>query len=392
MKKLLIIILSFLFTCFAFADGFDDFKKQNNDAFESSKKEFSDYKEKIEQEFESYKKIVDEEFKAYKDEISKYWDTTEVSSNTKWVEYLNGYRVRKTVDFDTKEIKIDIIGGDASDIKPVLKDLLKEDKADAFHRDPVAYNTEKRLREAIPDAISGKIDDTPVVAELFSDKKLNDKEVDDLATKLVSQSVTTNSSSDKTGKPFVSMTVKLPEDTYKKSAANIKQFVENYAVEFKVDPALVMSVIYNESRFNPLAKSYVPAYGLMQIVPKSAGADAILFLEGKKKILAPSYLYNAENNVRIGAAYLHILYYKYFKKIENSESKLYCSIAAYNTGAGNVAYSFNTSNGGRYSIDKALPVINSMKPSEVYRHLKNNLKYVEARKYIVNVSGKMKDY
>ncbi len=59
-------------------------------------------------------------------------------------------------------------------------------------------------------------------------------------------------------------------------------FVEGYAGEFKLDPALVMSVIYNESRFNPLAKSYVPAYGLMQIVPKSAGVDAIQFLEGKK--------------------------------------------------------------------------------------------------------------
>lgn len=78
--------------------------------------------------------------------------------------------------------------------------------------------------------------------------------------------------------------------------------------------------------------------------------------------------------------------------MKNSTSRLYCSIAGYNTGAGNVAYAFNKSGGKRYSVQNALPVINSMTPQQVYDHLKKNLRFDEAKKYIVNVSTKMKDY
>jgi len=335
---------------------------------------------------------MEEEFEAYKAEIGKKWDTTEVSSNTVWVEYLNNYNIRKSVDFDKQEIRIDVINGGEANLAPVLEDLLKEDRADAFRRDPVAFNTEKKLRKQIPDIKTGKVCDEKVIQGMFSENSLTDKDVEDLADKLIKTGDVKIDKSIKTDTPVVSLTVKLPQDSYKKAADSIKGTVVRYANEFKLDPALIMSVIYNESRFNPLAKSYVPAYGLMQIVPKSAGIDAINFLEGKKKILAPSYLYNAYNNVKIGSAYLHILYYRYFKGVSDPVSRLYCSIAAYNTGAGNVAYAFNKNNGGRYSVNKALPVINNMTPDQVYNHLRKNLRYDEAKRYIVKVSSKMKDY
>jgi len=393
MKLLTVILSIFLTFSFAFADGFDDFKSQSIGDFENSKSEFDTFKDKTLKDFETYKRIIDEEFNAYKKEVEKYWDTTEVSTNTKWVEYLNGYQVRKIVDFDKQEIKIDIIGGAPSDIKPVLKDLINEDSGSAFRRDPVAFNTENKLRQQIPDIVTDKIIDKPIITDILSGKdKLTDKELNDLSGKLLANSNVSTGISNTTGKQVVSATIKLPSDTYRKSAQKVKPYVETYSKKFDLDPSLIMSVIYNESRFNPQAKSYVPAYGLMQIVPKSAGVDAIQFLEGKKKILAPSYLYNSENNVKIGAAYLHIVYYRYFKSVSDPESRLYCSIAAYNTGAGNVAYAFNKNNGGRYSISKAVPVINNMSPKQVYEHLRFNLRYEEARKYIVNVASKMKDY
>ena len=62
-----------------------------------------------------------------------------------------------------------------------------------------------------------------------------------------------------------------------------------------------------------MARSHIPAYGLMQIVPKTAGIDAYQYLYNKKRLLSSSYLYNSENNIEIGSAYLHILYYKYLK-------------------------------------------------------------------------------
>ena len=391
-RLLVVLALLFGFAPVYAADSFEDFKKQSIDGFKNSKGEFKEYKSDIDEAFAKYKKILDSEFSAYKSSIAGKWDDVEVSTNTKWVEYLNDYRIRKVVDYDKQEIRIDVIGGSGADLKPVLKDLLTEDNADAFRRDPVAFNTEKQLKIFTNDVLSDKVDDEQVLAGIFSKDKLTDREADKLAGELLKGVKVNSNFSDKAGKPVASATIKLPKDTYISKAKKITPFVKSYSERFKLDPAVVMSVIYNESRFNPLAKSYVPAYGLMQIVPKSAGVDAIQFLEGKKKILAPSYLYNSENNVKIGTAYFHILYYRYFKSIKNPKSRLYCSIAAYNTGAGNVAYAFNKNNGGRYSVSKAAPVINSMSPQRVYEYLKNNLRYAEARRYIVKVTGKIKDY
>nr|WP_278252256.1 transglycosylase SLT domain-containing protein [Deferrivibrio essentukiensis] len=168
----------------------------------------------------------------------------------------------------------------------------------------------------------------------------------------------------------------------------VKKYVFNYAGVHRIRPEVIFSIIHNESYFNPLAKSYVPAYGLMQIVPKTAGADATKFLFGKEKILAPSYLYNPDNNIKIGAAYFRILYYSYLKDIKNPTSRLYCSIAAYNTGSGNVAKAFV----GSYNISAAVNVINRMSPDDVYRTLKRSLPYDETKRYLDKVLDKIKVY
>jgi membrane-bound lytic murein transglycosylase C len=181
----------------------------------------------------------------------------------------------------------------------------------------------------------------PIVQNLYSEKPMSESQVNNLTKQLVSGADYSQKPSDKTGQTVYSMTVKLPNDIYQKGADDVKPHVLTYSKQFNLNPALVMAVIYTESRFNPMAKSYVPAYGLMQIVPQSAGMDATEFIEGTKRVLAPSYLYNPENNVKIGTAYFYLLYYKYFKGVTDDTSRLYCSIAAYNTGAGNVAYSFN---------------------------------------------------
>ena len=164
--------------------------------------------------------------------------------------------------------------------------------------------------------------------------------------------------------------------------------VEGYSESAKVKPSLVYAVMETESAFNPMAKSSAPAYGLMQIVPRSAGQDATEKLFGKPKILSPSYLYNSENNIQIGTTYLNILYYRYLKGIQDPQSRLYCSIAAYNTGAGNVAKAFT----GKRRIKPALEVINSMPPDQVYRHLRKNLPYEETQHYLVKVSGRIEKY
>jgi len=393
MKRFLILL--FVFSAFAaHADDFDDYKKAQTGGFESGKEEWSSYRSDTLKSFETYKDIMDKEFAKYKSDISKVWDDVVVSDNYKWVEYLNNYKIRKIVDYDKGTITVEAVGDRTRpDFTSVVSDLLKEDTATAFRRDPVTANTEQKLKEQVPDVTTDKVRAMPIIQNLYSEKPMSESQVNNLTKQLVSGADYSQKPSGKTGQTVYSMTVKLPNDIYKKGADDVKPHVLTYAKQFNLNPALVMAVIYTESRFNPMAKSYVPAYGLMQIVPQSAGIDATEFIEGTKRVLAPSYLYNPENNVKIGTAYFYLLYYKYFKGVTDDTSRLYCSIAAYNTGAGNVAYAFNKNGGkNKYNVAAALPAINSMSPDAVYNHLKNNLRYEEARNYIVRVNGKIKDY
>ena len=160
--------------------------------------------------------------------------------------------------------------------------------------------------------------------------------------------------------------------------------------EFKLSVELILALIETESAFNPMAKSHIPAYGLMQIVPKSAGMDATEKIFGKPRVLSPSYLYHSGNNIEIGAAYFNILYYRYFEAVENSRSRLYCAIAAYNTGPGNVAKALKR--GGEMKLGPATREANSMSSKEVYERLINHLPYEETVHYLRKVTNRLKKY
>ena len=110
--------------------------------------------------------------------------------------------------------------------------------------------------------------------------------------------------------------------------------------------------------------------------------DAYEHVYGEKLLLDPEYLYDPSNNVKLGAAYLDVLNSRYLRLISNPDSRLLCTIAAYNTGAGNVARAFT----GRTSVGEAAQIINGMTPEEVYRHLREHLPYEETRNYIRKVT------
>merc|ERR1712065_121171 len=132
----------------------------------------------------------------------------------------------------------------------------------------------------------------------------------------------------------------MPPKTMIKKARLYKDDVNKNAYEQKIREALVFAIMHSESSFNPMARSHIPAFGLMQIVPRSAGIDSYKYLYGKRKVVSSTYLYDSKKNIKMGSAYLHLLQYKYLSHIKDPISKLYCVIAAYNTGAGNVAKAF----------------------------------------------------
>lgn len=360
--------------------------------------EYVDYKKELMQEFENYQRMLEEELANYQRSIRTVWDTVEVSTPKAWVEYSPDRNTKRVVDYDKNEIRIHVIEqkGQAAEqaMEEAVQDMLKQDVQSAFEHQPVMSNVEKRLKPDSPVIKRGKPDQRLVLGELFDQPDPSQAEVAKKAEELlkgarvkreVAKKPTTEEES---ATQAMVVTIALPKDRASRKAAQYKDMVQKHAGKWEIDDPLVFAVIHTESAFNPVATSHVPAYGMMQIVPKYAGLEATEKLWGKPKLLAPSYLYNADNNIEIGSVYLNILYYRYFKDVENPESRLLCAISAYNTGPGNVARAFT----GNRNLNQAIPRINRLTPEQVYERLRTHLPYEETRDYVQRVSRRLEAY
>jgi soluble lytic murein transglycosylase len=104
-----------------------------------------------------------------------------------------------------------------------------------------------------------------------------------------------------------------------------EQIVRGHARNYRLDPALLAAVIYQESKFHAGATSKSGAIGLMQLQPKTAQGIAIRTGGSRFRV---SDLYEPEINVRYGSWYLRHLLDRY----GDEETAL----AAYNAGQDNV--------------------------------------------------------
>jgi len=112
--------------------------------------------------------------------------------------------------------------------------------------------------------------------------------------------------------------------------------------DLKVEPALLLAIIKQESNFNPKARSHAGATGLMQIMPATAEYIIKLYrlneieiaaLEMPKlpKPISSSRLHNPQVNLTIGQHYL-----QYLSEKSYIEGNLIYILTAYNAGPGNL--------------------------------------------------------
>ncbi|MCP3924216.1 MAG: transglycosylase SLT domain-containing protein [Desulfobacterales bacterium] len=382
MKILILLFLVLLINNPLFAD------------YNAINKDFLKFKQNTEKDFLLYKKIIDEEFNIYKRSILKVWSNAEISSPKIWVEYTEDYRVKRELNFEKEYIKISIVNPTGSEIKDKmlshLEDMLSETSTTAVKRDQFLRGVEKRLRSSKMDILSSdKVDSAKVIGDAVTGyKNPNSKQIRKSALDLLKRGKVRRYSSKFKGSNIISIEIALPKESLKRKASLYVDTVRDFSNQRSLDPSLVFAVIHTESTFNPMAKSNIPAYGLMQVVPRTAGLDATKLIFGRQVLLAPSYLYNAQNNIRIGVAYLAILSKKYLRSIKNPKSRIYCAIAAYNTGSSNVGRAFIN----KASMRSAAPVINKMTPEEVYQRLIAKLPQKETRNYLKKVRRRMKYY
>jgi peptidoglycan lytic transglycosylase len=104
-----------------------------------------------------------------------------------------------------------------------------------------------------------------------------------------------------------------------------KTIVRAHAHNYRLQPALLAAVIYQESKFDSEAKSSSGAIGLMQLQP--ATAEGIALRTGGSKFTTAD-LYDPEINIRYGSWYLRHLLDRYHD--------VRTALAAYHAGQGNV--------------------------------------------------------
>jgi len=389
MRLLILLLITGMFFLSYGENDYEKYLEEYNNFVKEESESFEKYYKEIMEEFEEYKRITYEEFENYKKEIEQYWKEAEVSTKKKWVEYSDDYKIKKAVDFEKGEIRVEIRDTkkpSKKKIAKVLMDLVTEDTKKAFERDKLSQRIEKRISKKAKHLKKAKVKPRPILLNVVVDKKEPEpQDVSKAVVSLIKKGKVIEKPSKIKGEKVYSFRVKIPPKKFLKKAKEYKPIVLEYTNKYKLDHALVYAIIHTESSFNPLAKSPIPAYGLMQIVPSSAGKDATKLIYGKPVLLAPSYLYNEEKNILVGTTYIYILYNNYLKDIKHPLSRLYCTIAAYNTGAGNVARAFI----GTTNIKKAAKKINRMSPSEVYETLLRKLPYKETKNYLNKVTQRI---
>ncbi|MBV8909282.1 MAG: DUF3393 domain-containing protein [Gammaproteobacteria bacterium] len=307
----------------------------------------------------------------------KHWgqNDTKVAERTVYVKYTQGYKSRVVTDFDHGTLTVETVD-------------------------------EKTPRESLRKAIIGALltSSDPSAVDMFTDKDVTlepdskpylyglvhdntgksirtPEQADRFAHYLVTHRMQTHPVASEQDKTAWFVQVTMVSNFEAKGAARYQAAVDKYAAQYHVRPSLVLAIMRTESNFNPFAVSSAPAYGLMQLVPTSAGREAYRRVRGTDEVPTTDYLLDPDRSIELGTVYLSILSNEEFHAIEKPDSREYCVIAAYNTGPHNVTRIF--------AADRkhALSDINTLESSAVYDRLRAKLPYEETRQYIVKVTG-----
>lgn len=334
---------------------------------------------KIETDYKAVKNNFDRIFKQFAKAVAGKWGDFEKPTTRKYVKYTQNYTSRAVVDFDKGIVTVTTVDDKApyTSLKNAIVTtiLTPEDP-----RSVELYSDKDVKLEGQP-FLGGMVRDHQNKVVLYEWR------ANQYARYLIKNKIQTKMTSrqDESLKTWY-VTFPLVNEHENIRAQKYRQIVEKYARKYNLETSLVYAIIKTESNFNPYAVSRIPAYGLMQIVPATAGQDSHQHIYGKKGIPGRNTLFDPEQNIHYGTAYLDILFTRYLKNIQNPISREYAVISAYNTGSGNVLRTFSKNR------TEAFRQINQLKPASLYWKLKTQLPYDETRRYLVKVTDAKKEF
>lgn len=320
---------------------------------------------------------LDDFLKEFLGEVVDVWgeENAETPQKKVYVKYDDHYKSRGIIDFENSIVRVETLVPDHLKQAIVTTVLSPDDptKVDLFSDKSVQLGGEPFLYNQVKDH-DGKAIRWSWRANRFADYLIKTKK----QTKTIRLDANTTALKTFVEFPLARVHTATRQNRY-------SPHVNRYSAKYGIDRSLVYAIIKTESNFNPYAVSWVPAYGLMQIVPKTAGRDAYQLIHGRAGTPDRQYLFNVENNIRMGCAYLNILQTRYLVKVTDPTKRLYCVIAAYNGGAGNVLKSFDRNR------NRAFSRINQSSLDQVYRTLKTKMPK-ESQRYLDKVLKAKRTY
>jgi len=271
---------------------FEEEQRLQQEQWEELTKEGEDLFTETEQEWQQ---MLREQQKAWEQmvaEIDRIWLDSLTTTKKEWVDYSDQYSTRSYVNFENGDM--------------VLATMIKtsETRVTELSKERIRRQLAKALSSNNPSGrsiLAGQIVDSsgqPVTQQNL-DRYLNEEVFPRLKgdpKPLLG----------KDGLPRYKLSVPMkliPNHTVVRARPYISE-VKRQSQRFRLRPELVMAVMHTESYFDPLARSHVPAYGLMQLVP----------------------IYGARE------AYQNLLIYKHFATETHPVKNLYLSICGYNWG------------------------------------------------------------
>ena len=323
-------------------------------------------------EYEAYDKRMSAEFQTFRSNMEQKWGTFKERSNTQWVEYIDKGNTLVEVDFAVDEVSIDFLYEDPEDARNTVQELpYKILEVINNQGTELGFETESKPIFNEP-VLNGQLDKKP--RESNQDYVLRVLQENDIDVKPVV-------GKDGLERVIVSINFSLAPKAIQTRVKKVQGFVYDFSSAYDISPPLVFAIIHTESYFNPMAQSAANAYGLMQLVPTSGGADSYRSVYNSDGYPTPEFLFIPKNNVELGCAYVDLLLNRYLNDISNVLTRQYLAIAAYNTGVSNVYKAYDP-NGSK---SRAITQIESMTPQDNYEYLIQNLPYEETRDYLKKV-------
>jgi len=322
-------------------------------------------------------KAFEAKLEKFKQQIDALWgkDDDKESGPKDYVKYTDQYFNRAHIDFEAGQITVETLAPDSQQSylkKAIITTLLTPDDP----REVDLYSDQIPQGSGKPFLYNQVLDQEkkPIAWQWRADRYAN---------YLIKNKLEKVTLGKRKGLRVVFPLVETHNDI---RAYKYAELVRKNSQKYNVTESLIYGIIKTESSFNPFAVSHAPAYGLMQIVPSTAGRDVFEKIKNSAGQPTPEDLYKPAYNIDIGTAYLKILQEQYLVRINDNNAKRYSVISAYNGGAGNVLKTFSTDR------SQAMVKINQLSPAEVYQQLTKNHPKEESRRYLYKVNEAQKEF